>query len=104
MVSGGSVPAEYALLPCIDVGDDRHQEEEENAAEEEARIGATRFELREVDRPWVEEDDLDIEDKECHRQNVEANIESPACAADGVHARLVRTHLLLAHTAGAEQM
>src|SRR5206468_6056328 len=67
---GPLVPLERPLPPDVDVGDrEDHQEEEEL---HEAEPG----ELVEDHRERVEEDNLDVEDDEEHRREVEADREA----------------------------
>ena len=93
-----SIPAEDALFPGVDVGDDRREDEEEDAAEEKHRLAALGFQLREVHRPGVEKDDFDVEDQKRHGDDIEADVESLAGRAYRIHAGFIR--LVLRFTVG----
>src|SRR5215510_14055190 len=78
------LPVEGPLAPDVDVGD--HQDQEEHGELGEAEPG----ELMENDTKRIQEDDLDVEDDEEHRRQVEADGEALAARWAGRDARLER--------------
>src|SRR6478672_5780871 len=75
-----SVPLQSAAAPHVGVGDEDRADEQDHLDE------AEQPELVERDGPGVEEDDLDVEDDEEHRGQVELHRET--AAAHGLRGRL----------------
>src|SRR3954471_19434773 len=67
---GGGLPLERALPPDVDIGDEEDEHEEGELGESEPAEGVELYGER------VEEDDLDVEDDEEHRREVEAHREA----------------------------
>src|SRR5262245_50213912 len=76
-------PVEHALAPDIDVPGEQQSEEEHNLNE------ARPSELAQRHRPRIEERDLDVEEQENHRDQVELHRLALARVADRRHAALV---------------
>ena len=81
-------PAEGTFFQGVDVGDEEDGDETEHAEEHGGDVSPGE-EVFEGDRPWVQEHDLDVEDDEEHRDDVEFHAEARLGIADGEHATLV---------------
>ena len=81
-----SVPAEHTLAPRVDIRNDTGADEEQDARQEQSSHRTLWFELRVRNRPWVEEDHLNVEEQERHRHYKEAHVEALACGTNGFHA------------------
>src|SRR5262245_23644447 len=77
-------PVEDALAPHVDVAGEQEQEEDDQLEE------ADPAEFAQRERPGIEERDLDVEQQEDHRHQVELHRVPVARVADGRHAALVR--------------
>ena len=87
LISFGRTPIERAVADQVDEGLEHGDREDHRRAEAEAT------EITERDGVREEEDDLDVEDDEDHRDQVEANREAMRRLAARDDAALVRRHL-----------
>ena len=83
-----SIPFERSLPPLVDEADREHGEEDHHRPEAEPA------DLAEGDRPRKEEGDLEVEDDEEDRDQVEAHVELHARVVEGVEAALIGRQLL----------
>src|SRR5205085_2405378 len=83
-------PLEQAFLPDIDVADQEQGDEQHHLDEDDgAQLSAGGRERAEDDRPRHQEDQLDVEEDEDHRDQIELDREAFARRADRVFAALV---------------
>src|SRR5205085_4867380 len=83
-------PLEQPLLDDVDVADqEQHDEEHHLDVDQRAQVSARGGERAEDDGPRDEEDQLDVEEDEDHRDQVELDREALARRADGVFAALI---------------
>src|SRR4051794_36232787 len=100
-----SIPLEHALAPRVDVRQQQDDYEEDDLKKQQVArdpILGMRHRPPEDRRPGVEEDDLDVEHEEDHRDDVEADVEPLAGVADRHHAALVRGLLARARATRAD--
>ena len=99
-----SIEPEYTLAPCIDVGDERGEEKEEDSSEKDTRHWSGRFDLPERRRPGIKENNLDIEDEKGDGEQVIADVETFSSRRHGVHTALVNASFDGSVTSRSEQM
>ncbi len=88
--AGRSVKLEHTLAESIEVRHHSRQQEEHDADQPGECLLGLWLEIREGCSPWIQKDDLNIEDEEDHRDQVKADIESLAGGLNRRHAALVR--------------
>src|SRR3954469_1630158 len=93
----GRTPVEDTLAPHVHVTDRQDQEERQNLLE------PAPSEIPQRHRPGIEEGDLDVEEQEDHRHQVELDRVALARIADGRHAAFVRGELFRRRILRAEQ-
>src|SRR6266511_3850024 len=96
-------PVENALLPDVDeAGDEGRGEDPHRHEAGPAEAGVARAREQE-DRPWIDEDRLDVEDDEEDRDDIELHAEALPSRADPRGAALERGVLCRAVPPGTEQ-
>src|SRR5262245_60878152 len=95
--SNRRAPIERALAPHVDIADEKDQKEGEDLKEPRPA------ETAEGERPRIEERDLDVEEQEDHRHQIELDRVALARVADGGHAALIGRKLFRRRIAGAKQ-
>ena len=96
------VVSKYTLTPRICKGDDTGHDEKHDPSEKERCQWPMVVEVRKNNRPGIKKNDFDVEQQEGHRDDVKANVETPAGRTDRIHARLVRQALYVARPVRAQ--